>query len=333
MRYFSCPKGKEDKLQEALTSGEYFGQEKIDGASYIFSKDKDGNIGLFSRAISKKTDYYSEKSDNVPHIIEQLNKLPNGTMVIGEIAYPGGSSKDATTIMGCLPKKAVERNKTRPIHYYIFDVIYFNNKSVHEWRAEDRIEFLRKEFYSLDLDSETIHFLPPIYTDLDKRLKNILKYGGEGMVLKRKDAPYNLEGKRPSWHTIKIKQLDTVDVVIIDIQYPTKQYNGKNADSYQYRDENGNPINRLYALNMANGFVIGAIDADGQLQKIGTVSSGLTDEIRLNAANNPDKYINTVVEVAMMSKDCEAKSLRHPRLINIRDDKHFTECTIQEIFS
>ena len=78
------------------------------------------NSGLFDIFSNK-----AEKSENVPHIIQALDCLPPHTILVGEIYYPGGSSKNCTEIMGCLPAKAIERQngKWGQIHYYLQNLL------------------------------------------------------------------------------------------------------------------------------------------------------------------------------------------------------------------
>ena len=107
MKIWKLPDNKEHMLSEVCESGEYFAQEKIDGYWYQFEKT-DNYSYLFSRNVSVTTGFLSEKGENVPHIMEALNSLPANTIIIGEIFYPGKTSKDVTTIMGCLSKTAIE---------------------------------------------------------------------------------------------------------------------------------------------------------------------------------------------------------------------------------
>jgi hypothetical protein len=64
-----APKSEQD-LMEKINSGAYIGSIKKDGALYQIQKNAEGNIGIFSRTISKKNGFFVEKSANVPHIVE-----------------------------------------------------------------------------------------------------------------------------------------------------------------------------------------------------------------------------------------------------------------------
>ena len=111
MKVWKIPEGREYKFAEVANSGDYFAQLKKDGYWYQFEKVSDDVSYLFSRTISTTTGILTEKSANVPHIVEALQSLPNGTTLIGEIYYPGLTSKGVTRIMGCLPKKAITWKK------------------------------------------------------------------------------------------------------------------------------------------------------------------------------------------------------------------------------
>ena len=104
------------QLRKCCESGDYF-----DGALYQFVKGTNGSCYLFGRTVSKKTGLLTEKIANVPHIQEAFAGLPNGSIILGEIYYPGGSSRNVVEIMGCLPQKAIERQNGSKglIHYYI----------------------------------------------------------------------------------------------------------------------------------------------------------------------------------------------------------------------
>ena len=72
---------------------------------------------------------------------------------------------------------------------------------------------------------------------------------------------------------------------------------------------------------------------DSEIEEIGTVSSGLTDELRADLAENPSKYEGRVVAIQAMSRDKKEHTLRHPFIVQFRDDKPARDCTIEETFS
>lgn len=371
MKIWQLPEDKKDQFSDLCKSNEYFAQEKIDGALYIYEKTEERSY-LFSRTVSAKDGELVEKSANVPHIISALDSVfPAGTIVVGEIYYPNKSSKDVVSIMGALPDKAIERQQNNPIHYYMHDMIKFGNldmklcpaylryKCLHNlWKANDRSAF------------SFLHLADYIEENIEEYTNKILAQGGEGVVLKRKDSIYD-PGKRPAWQTIKIKKHGDDDVICIGFEPPTKYYNGKldlianyggkDADKWQYwciehMDlSNGVilgekkvpvgqqkvirgmgwrtiPVTKAYYYNWYSAIEIGAINDEGAIKSLGTVSSGLDDELKEDMRANPDRYLNKVVKITYMEKDIKEQTFRHPVFMEFRDDKTKEECKIEDIF-
>lgn len=357
MLIWTLPTNKKDKLSEICASGEYFAEEKLDGALYQFCRTNRGNY-LFGRTISVKNGLLTNKIDNVPHINSALSCLPCGTVIVGEIYVPDGTSKNVTSIMGCLPAEAIKRqDKQGKIKYYLHDMIFYNGENMQSWGAEARYQKLVEVWNKFHLEQfDFLQLAESFDTGIEERLSQILSAGGEGIVLKKKDAPYS-EGKRPAWATIKCKQMDTIDLVCTRAIEATKEYTGKELETWSYwqerseRDQNGEytwlssegqyyedylhnphiyrPVTKPYFYGWKTAIGIGAYDDEGNLKEIGTVSSGLTDEMRAHL----DDYVGKIVALQCMSIDRKEKTLRHPIVKAWRDDKNAAECKLREVFS
>lgn len=352
MKVWKLPAGKEFMLSEICQSGDYFLEEKIDGYWYEYEKT-DNYSYLFSRNTSTTTGLLSEKGANVPHIMNALDCMPKNTILIGEIYYPGGTSKTVTTIMGCLPELAIKRQKENPIHYYLHDIIEYDNINLSNLGAEDRYKILLGVWNKHNLSQyDFLRLAQRVDENLEEEISRILKSGGEGVVLKKKDYPY-APGKRPAWSTVKVKQMDSVDLVCVGFCPPTKEYTGKELDSWEYwemlggklyqgkyLDENGyatirtpmNPVTKYYFYGWNTAIKVGAYDNQGNLIELGTVSSGLTDEMKCDMTENPENYLGKVVSLDCMSIDKKEHTLRHPVLKSWREDKDAKDCIIDEIF-
>ena len=356
MLIWTLPANKKDKLSEICASGEYFAEEKLDGALYQFCRTDKGNY-LFGRTVSVKNGLLTNKIDNVPHIDSALSCLPCGTVIVGEIYVPGGTSKNVTSIMGCLPAEAIKRqDKQGKIKYYLHDMIFYNGEDMQSWGAEARYQKLVEAWNEFHLEQfDFLRLAESFDTGIEERLSQILAAGGEGIVLKKKDAPYS-EGKRPAWATIKCKQMDTIDLVCTRAIEATKEYTGKELETWPYwqerseRNQNGEytwlssegqyyedylhnphiyrPVTKPYFYGWKTAIGIGAYDDEGNLKEIGTVSSGLTDEMRAHL----DDYVGKVVALQCMSIDRKEKTLRHPIVKAWRDDKNAAECKLSEVF-
>lgn len=228
MKINKIPEGKENLFPSICASGDYFAQLKKDGYWYQFEKTDEGSF-LWSRTVSKVTGTLAEKSANVPHIMDVLNVLPPGTIIIGEIYYPGKESKDVTPIMGSLPDKAIERQNSGYgwLHYYMHDIIYYNNMNLMNVGAYNRYKILEAVVKKYNLTKYGFMELADIVeNNIQDACVAALENGEEGMVLKKKTAFYS-PGKRPVWDTIKVKKTDSCDAVCIGSCEPTKYYAGK----------------------------------------------------------------------------------------------------------
>lgn len=327
-------KGTDNLLKSVCESGKAFGQLKKDGYWYQFEKHENYSY-LFSRSVSTVTKLQSEKIENIPHIKNALDCLPKDTILVGEIYYPGGTSKNVTSIMGCLPKKAIERQNGDYglIHYYIHDILMYDglNFVSNEISNYDRYRILEKIFQKHELNKYDFLELAEAWEDdLYSRVGDSLAAGEEGMVIKVKEGIYE-PGKRPST-MLKAKKVDFADVIIIGFEEPTKEYYGKEIESWQYYKD-GVAVTKPYYMGWMNARIkIGVYDKDGSIVNIGTIHSGISDEMKQDMTENPSKYLNQVCEVQCMSLDKKEYTVRHGFLLRMRDDKNPEDCTIEGVF-
>ena len=328
MRYHN--KLTDSAVDAAFASGDWVAQEKIDGAWYMLEKIDNEHIYLFGRTKSKKTGELTEKSENVPHIIEWAKQLPDETVLIGEIFVPGGKSNDVTKIMGCTPANAIKRQTTTDefgglIHYYIFDCIRYDGIDLTSVGFIDRWRYLKNFEYSPQVHLSIIYD-----SDFESILSNIFTGGGEGMVFKRKDSVYEPD-KRPMTCFKMKEHVDSVDLICMELLDPIKEYTGKEIDTWQYWID-GEPVTKHYYYGWKNAMRLGAYK-DGKIVEVGRVASGLSDDIRADMAENPEKYLNQVVQVSCMSLNKKDKTIRHPVFETMRYDKDIKDCQLDEIFS
>lgn len=346
-KYWSFPSGyKKDAKAETrsmIFGGDYIGARKMDGAFYKFVKDSDGNMELLGRSKSVSGDYLN-KFEWVPQLHEFFNNLPNGTCLLGEIYFPENEgSSNVTKIMGCLLEKALARQfNGSKLHYYVFDVLAFNNESLYKDNIEKRINYLNK-----------IEFLPysikAIYyegEELWEELQDILSKGGEGVVITRKGTCYQ-PGKRPARQTLKIKKeiQQTIDCLFTGkASQPTREYTGKEIQNWKYwenlqtgekiEDELFNeyskgasiePVTKPYFFNWAGSLEIGLVKGD-KVVPIGYLS-GLTDEIK----SDPNAQKGKIIEVTCM-EILPTGGLRHAKLVKFRPDLTLEDATWEKVF-
>lgn len=350
MKIWKLPDGKESLFPVVCNGGEYFAELKKDGYWYQYEKTEHYDY-LFSRNVSANTGILTEKLANVPHIREALKDLPSGTILIGEIYYPGKTSKDVTKIMGCLAPEAIKRQQSGGlIHYYLHDVIKYNGIDIQNEGAWTRYQVLKAIWDKFNLGQYSyMELADAVLDNIQEFTAAALAAGEEGAVLKKKDAPY-VPDKRPAWSSIKIKKMDYVDCICIGFEDATKYYDGKEITTWpywekvlddgtsiqihtcQYGDTDWQPITKGYYYGWKTSMKLGAYDDKRNLIEIGTVSSGLTDELKESFAREPEKYLNRVVSIQCMEKNSKDHTLRHGFFKGFRDDKNITDCTLAECF-
>ena len=333
------------EAKNMIFSGEYIGSRKMDGAFYKFWKDENGNMELLGRSKGVNGDYLN-KIDWVPHLHSFFNELPNGTCLIGEIYFPNNEgSHNVTTIMGCLKDKAIARQeKCEKLHYYVFDVLAWGEKSTYQLNIEDRLNYLDDVSYVKNEYVEIAQYYDG--KELWDKLQKILASGGEGIVITKKGTCYQ-PGKRVARQTLKIKRelQETIDCFFTGrIAAPTRLYSGTTLPSWPYWENvktgekiegnfysnylNGEPIEPVtkpYFLNMAGSLEIGVLK-DGKVYPLGWLS-GLTDEIKTNYKN----YKGKCLEVGAMQFTDGNNALRHAKMIQLRPDLTIQDCTWEKL--
>ena len=115
-------------------------------------------------------------------------------------------------------------------HFEMISLPYINeslkkNENVIIMTENNLDSTVDKVLSRINLDEEEKNKLTKIdwkNEDMEAEISRILKSGGEGAVLKKKDYPYT-PGKRPAWSTIKVKQMDSIDLICTGFCDATKE--------------------------------------------------------------------------------------------------------------
>lgn len=136
---------REEELEKLYNSNKYFAEEKLDGTRATFHFTEDG-IRVFSRRVSKKTGWYSENSDLLPHIRDwEFPEELIGTVIDGELFIPNKPFKDVSSTMNCNWDKAIERQlELGFVHLKAFDIIYYKDIKITAMPLWRRKEFLHE---------------------------------------------------------------------------------------------------------------------------------------------------------------------------------------------
>lgn len=342
----SCYAGSIEGLRDGAYLN-YVAQEKFDGHRAIMLV-KDGKAHFYSR---RNSDITGEKEDNTNklHFFKSLNfesMLGKGEYIFdGELVlkFENSDSSKVQHLLGSTAERAFKLwyEDGYELVYKIFDVLKWDNRNLVLLPLKERLNYLN--IFNKYLNKVTVPInimvvplyvndtallkydfvkLSPSYTEL---LKDVYKNGGEGIILKDINSPY--EHKR-SKHWLKFKKVQTADLVIMGFVKPKKEYTGKfSVDELQLRGweywEGNEPVSKTYANGWVGGIKLGAYKND-KLKYVCTVK-GFSDEVQ-NMIKNMD-LSNVVVEVHFQDIiNPKTKSLRHPRFSQFRYDKETKEC-------
>lgn len=357
MKYWTHPKSysierKREEAKNMVMSGEYIGSRKVDGVWSMIIRDEAGDFHLRSRTPNvNKT--YADKAEWIPSITEELSYLPNGTVLLGEIYKFGDEgSRKTTSILNCLKDKSLERQANTPLHFYCFDCLAWAGDILVDTAIEKRIEYLKN-----------IKFEGPVEVAEYKRGEelwalylDVIAAGQEGIVIQKNTAPYTC-GKRSARLSLKLKKelTDTIDAFLDgDYKSPTRDYTGKNLESWEYyinlksgeRLPVGNhfaeytdgapiiPVTKPFYLGYA-GALSFSVMKDGKPEHLCYIS-GVSDNLKREIVQNPDKWIGKVFEISAMEIEEAPTSkigytLRHARVMGLREDKSPEECDFSQL--
>lgn len=156
---------------------------KEDGMMYIIRKSKAFGVEIYSRRIELETDKF-------PHLISEFERLPNGTILLGEMVLTGydnhmKSFKNVTKICRSDIEKALARQKELGnVSYRIFDLAFFNHKN-YLTSVPYKSRYLKaKDIATLcDWDAESISVIEMLNKTHEDALQYTKDNGIEGLVL------------------------------------------------------------------------------------------------------------------------------------------------------
>lgn len=145
----------EEQQDNVLNSTQYFIEEKFDGTRAIvqfFSQDCIENgeyvdamgwCRVFSRRISKKTNFYVENTDSLPQIREINVPELASTVLDGEMFINGLPFREVSSTLNCLWDKAVDRQIEKGfVSFHAFDIIKYKGIDLRNMTLEKRKKYL-----------------------------------------------------------------------------------------------------------------------------------------------------------------------------------------------
>jgi len=277
--------GTRDLLEKAVDDDEVAFEQKLDGTRCMILMDSSGNGPRFIQRNGAPLKHAASVI-HVPAVAAALPQMPAGMRVIldGELMWDTG-------------------------HYVVFDVPSCTMPlapAVTPYtpfgRRRDRLEHLWT-FLTQDDEEERLKLVRHARTPEDKHLlaSTIKMLNGEGVLVKRLDAPYSV-GTRVS-HSLKVKFTKTVDVIVISAN-----------------------LERNEAGNLSGSIEFGLLheNTPGFDATVGWAWRGSCSAIGRGGVQPGD-----IIEVEYLAY-MAGGGIREPRMVRIREDKDPRDCTMAQ---
>jgi ATP-dependent DNA ligase len=286
----------------------------------------DGNVRVYSRGTSVKTDEPVLKTQNFHHIIDELRHVPNGTVLDGEMivdyktaleaGFKGSRSHTVISVTGATPENArIWQEKHGYLHYVLFDCLAFDGFDITSWGYEKRYNLLEEVYRARNVEMIDHVELAFCYSaELLKRqlMDHVVANGGEGIILKDLRSPY-LEGlRKKAW--IKVKKEFEYDVIFMGTK-PAAEVSTKVDGT----------VSATRIAGLAGSIRYGQY-VDGTLRELGNVSGFNDAQRRLITENEEECVRNKQVFVVRAFGRETSGALYLPRFIRWREDKPAEEC-------
>ncbi len=293
---------------------------KYDGFRIQAHKDDNGKITLFTRRLEDVTRQF-------PDVAEFVRKNVKGKSFILDSEAVGYNNKTGKYLPFQSVSQRIKRkydiermSKEFPIELNVFDIIFYDGKSLINEEFAKRRELLEKiiknEPKKIVLSKSKI---TSSEKDVEKFFKDAVNAGNEGLMFKSLNAPYK-PGARVG-HMIKFKHImETLDLVIVGAEWGE----GKRS-------------------KWLSSYEIACVDEGGNLLEIGRASTGLKEKeeeglsfmemtkmlkpLIISEKGKEVKVKPKIVieigyeEIQKSPSYTSGMALRFPRIIRIRDEK------------
>lgn len=127
----------ENRLDSLLTDDTVICERKLDGVRIqlrIFDSTKEVNYPhcrLFSRNVSLKTGFYSERTDNFPHFRDYGKSELANTILDGELLVPNVPFSETSAVVLSLPEESISKQEEigKPV-FNAFDILFYKGKDL-----------------------------------------------------------------------------------------------------------------------------------------------------------------------------------------------------------
>ncbi len=265
--------------QERFTGPEWIFERKLDGIRLLAFK-QGADVRLFSRNRLPQT---------IPAVADAIASLPMDDLILdGEITWGRGT-----------------------VAYHVFDILWLEGRDVTSLPLDQR----RAVLASLPLRSplERVAAL-----DDPKPWERACREGWEGVVAKRRDAPYE---HRRSPHWLKMKCEASQELVVGGFTDPQGGRVGLGALLVGYFERISPEADFVFAGKVGTGFDTRLLlDLRARLDRLEIAKPPFTRAVGLPRVRAHWVRPEIVVQVAFIEWTVHGK-LRHSRLLGVRTDK------------
>jgi bifunctional non-homologous end joining protein LigD len=195
-----------------FTPNTYAVEEKLDGIR-IESETSSGASNLFTHKLITPWSRYGRVHPLPTHIMEELAKFPP-SILDGEIFIAGKRSYGA-----------VELTNLPDLEFRVFDILELEGTPVvdltYDQRRQLLCSFIPLNGYVTLNPSHNVDTMDEVYRIRDE----VWARDGEGLILKRRSAPYQIGKRSKDW--VKIKQLRSAVLTVIGFMPSRGQINDR----------------------------------------------------------------------------------------------------------
>jgi bifunctional non-homologous end joining protein LigD len=260
-------------------------QERFTGPDWIFERKLDGiRLLAFKQGPEIRLLSRNRLPQNIPSVAGALAALPvSDAIVDGEVTWEDG------------------------VAYHVFDVLWLDGRDVTKLPLDERRALLR-----------TLPLRPPVHRvealDDPKPWERACNEGWEGVIAKRRDAPYE---HRRSPHWLKMKCEARQELVVGGFTDPQGGRVGLGALLVGYFEQD----DFVFAGKVGTGFDTKLLlDLRARLDTLEIATSPFTKAVGLPRVRAHWVQPEIVVQVAFIEWTVHGK-LRHSRLLGLRTDK------------
>jgi DNA ligase-1 len=300
---------------------------KYDGFRLIIHK-KGKLVKLFTRRLENVTKQF-------PEVIEYINKYVKAKSFILDSEAVGYDKKTLRYTQFQKISQRIRRKynidklqKELPVEVNVFDILYYNGKSLLDEPFKKRTEIIKKIIKNHPY--KIIHAKQIITSDTkkaEKFYKLALRDNQEGVMLKNLDAEYN-PGSRVG-HMLKIKPEEKdLDLVITGAEYGTgKRYGVLSSFYLSAKTDKG----YTEVGKMSTGIKEKSESGFTYTQLTELLKPLITKETGKRVSIKPKIILSVTYQEIQRSPNYESGfALRFPRFTAIREDKHLSEISSLE---